>query len=65
MRLGTILSLPDEYSQYARIKDRDGSSYTVDAGQVPKNAKIGDKYAYKVELWENGGGLAYELKEED
>ncbi len=64
MRVGTIIGLPDAYSRYARIKDKDGVAYTVEPGEVPENAKLGDDFAYKVEIWSNDGGLAHSLKEE-
>ena len=52
------------YTQYARIKDDDGRAYTVDPGYLPKGAEVGDEMAYKVEIWGNDSGLAYDLEEE-
>ena len=57
MRVGQIISLPDDYSQFGRIKDEDGRAYTVEKGQIPSNAKVGDNFAYKVEIWSNDSGL--------
>lgn len=64
MRLGTIVSVPNEYSNYGRILDGSGVGYTVEAGDLPKGAEVGDEAAYKVELWGNESGLAYDVKEE-
>lgn len=64
MRVGTIIGLPDAYTRFARIRDKDGSAYTVEVGEVPATAKIGDDFAYKVEIWSNDSGLAHSLKEE-
>ena len=64
MRIGRIISLPNEYSQYGRILDRSGSAYTIEKGEIPKGAEVDDEYAYKVELYGNDSGLAYALKEE-
>ncbi len=64
MRLGTIISLPNDYSRFARIKDADGVGYTADAGVLPKGAKEGSDVAYKVEIWGNDSGLVYDVKEE-
>ena len=58
-----IISLPDEYSHYGRITDRTGLGYTVESGELPENADVGDSFAYKVELWGNDSGLAYDLEE--
>lgn len=62
MRIGTVSSLPDGYSRYARIHDDNGSSYTVDPAELPKNASVGDEVAYKLDLWANDSGLAYGVK---
>ena len=64
MRLGTLLSLPDGYTRYGRIKDNDGTAYTVDAGALPKDAEVGDDVAYKVEVWGNDSGLVYAVKDD-
>lgn len=65
MRLGTIISTPNEYSRFGRILDGSGVGYTVESGDIPEDAEDGDEYAYKVELWGNESGLAYNLREED
>jgi hypothetical protein len=62
MRVGTLLATPNDYSHYGRIKDETGVAYSVEAGDIPKGAKIGDKFAYKVEIWGGDGGIAYELE---
>ena len=64
MRLGTLLSLPNDFSRYGRIKDRDGTAYTVDPSVIPDGAEVDDQFAYKVEIWENDSGLVYELEED-
>jgi len=64
MRIGTILSLPDGYTKFARIKDEDGTSYTVEPGAIPKDTDVGDEYAYKVEVWGSDSGLVYSLKDD-
>lgn len=63
MRVGQILSVPDEYTQFGRIKDEYGRAYTVEPGQLPSDVEIGDSYAYKVDIWANDSGLAYGLKD--
>ena len=60
MRVGTVLSLPNEYSRFARVKDADGNSYTADPSVLPKDVKEGSQLAYKVEIWSNDSGLVYE-----
>ncbi|MGE0172226.1 MAG: hypothetical protein AB7T49_05555 [Oligoflexales bacterium] len=62
MRIGTITSLPDHYSEYARITDQDGRSFTVEPSNIPEGAKLGANYAYKVEIYGNDSGLAYALQ---
>jgi hypothetical protein len=64
MRIGTLLSMPNEYTRFARIKDQDGMSYTVDPGDLPKNIEEGDDVAYKVDIWENDSGLAYKVEKD-
>ena len=63
MRVGTLLSLPNEFSRYGRIKDNDGTAYTVDPSVIPEDADVDDSFAYKVEIWENDSGLVYKLEE--
>ena len=65
MRVGTILSLPDEYTHFGRIKDKDGTAYTVESGALPDGADLGDEYAYKVEVWGNDSGLVYHINDDD
>ena len=64
MRIGTIISLPDAYSRFGRIKDDDGGAYTVDPSDIPSSTSMGDRFAYKVELTSGDGGLAYGLTED-
>lgn len=63
MRIGTVLSLPNDYSRFARIKDTDGTGYTVDPSILPKGVKEGSDVAYKVEIWGNDSGLVYDAQE--
>ena len=65
MRIGSIIGLPDAYSQFARIKEGDSVGFTVDAGEVPKDAAIGDSFAYKVSIFGNDSGLAHSLSEDE
>ena len=63
MRIGHILSLPDTtYTAFGRIKDEYGSGYTIEPGEIPEDADIGDEFAYKVDLWGNDSGLGYGLR---
>lgn len=64
MRVGTLVSVPSVYSRFGRIVDASGASYTVEASQVPEDAQAGDDFAYRVEIWENDSGLAYDLEED-
>lgn len=64
MRIGTIIGLPDQYTQFARIKDQYGIGYTVEPGEIPENSDIGDEFAYKVEIWANDSGLGYALEDD-
>ena len=66
MRIGTVISVPDEYTRFARIKDEDGVGYTVDPSHYPEDEEpdIDDEYAYKVEIWENDSGLVYWMEED-
>ena len=63
MRVGTMVAIPNEYSQYGRIVDEFGTGFSIEAGDVPEKAEPGKKYAYKVEIWSGDSGLAYDLKE--
>ena len=63
MRVGTLLALPNEYSRFGRIKDQDGTSYTVDPSLIPEDAQVDDRFAYRVEIWENDSGLVYQIEE--
>ena len=62
MRIGTILSMPNEYSRFARIQDQDGIGYTADPSILPKGAEEGSELAYKVEIWGNDSGLVYDAQ---
>ena len=62
MRAGVLVSLPGEYSRFGRIQDSYGVAYSVPAEEIPQGVKEGDKLAYKVEIWGNDSGLAYNLK---
>lgn len=64
MRVGTIIGLPDQYTQFARIKDQYGVAYTVEPGELPEKVEVGDDFAYKVEIWSNDSGLGYALEDE-
>jgi hypothetical protein len=62
MRIGTLVAVPDGYSHFGRVQDENGSAYSVDEGDIPKDSKVGDQMAYKVEIWGSDGGLAYDLE---
>ncbi len=64
MRSGTLVNLPGEYSQFGRIQDSYGVRYSVPLEEIPKGVKEGDQVAYKVEIWGNDSGLAYDLKQQ-
>ena len=64
MRVGRFVSLPNQYSQFAQIKDELGNAYTVDGAQIPDGADTDDDYAYRVEIWGNDSGLAYDIQED-
>ncbi|MBI2603378.1 MAG: hypothetical protein HYW48_10015 [Deltaproteobacteria bacterium] len=64
MRLGTLISEPNKYSRFGRILDQFGVGYTVDPGDLPEDAEEGEEYAYKVEIWGNDSGLAYNVEED-
>lgn len=61
MRVGQLVNLPNEYSRFGQIKDQYGVAYTVEAGQLPDDAEFDKDYAYKVEIWGNDSGLAYDV----
>ncbi|HYX35451.1 MAG TPA: hypothetical protein VE954_20340 [Oligoflexus sp.] len=63
MRVGTVISLPNDYSRFARVQDADGTSYTADPSVLPKGAKEGSEVAYKVEIWSNDSGLVYDAQD--
>ena len=63
MRVGTIIGVPSEYSRFGRILDGSGVGYTVEPGDLPEGADEGDEYDYKVEIWGNDSGLAYNMKD--
>ena len=60
MRIGTVISIPNEYSQYGRVLDENGIAYTVEPDKIPDAAEIDDDLAYKVELWGNDSGLIFD-----
>ena len=62
MRIGTVLSMPDDYTQFARVKDENGMAYTADPSILPKGAREGSELAYKVEIWGNDSGLVYDAE---
>ena len=62
MRVGTLVSLPDEYSQFGRIVDHTGMGYTLEKGDLPDGVEVGDQLAYRVELWGGDSGLAYDVR---
>ena len=64
MRVGTIIGGPSGYTRFAMIRDQRGDTHTIDTGELPDGAEVGDEFAYKVELYSNNGGLAYNLKED-
>lgn len=64
MRLGKIISLPNEFSRFGRVLDPSGVGYTIEPGNVPEDVEEGDEVAYKVEIWGNDSGVAYDLKED-
>lgn len=63
MRLGTIISAPNDYSRFGRILDPSGVGYTVEPGAIPENIEEGEEVAYKVEIWGGDSGIAYDVKE--
>ena len=63
MKVGTIISTPDEYSRFGRVLDGYGVGYTVEQGDIPEDLEDGDEVAYKVEIWGNDSGLAYQMEE--
>ncbi|MDD9950784.1 MAG: hypothetical protein OXT67_04375 [Zetaproteobacteria bacterium] len=65
MAIGTILSIPNPYSNFARIRDETGLTHTVGKADLPEDVDVGDEFAYKVEIWGNDSGIAYSLEEED
>jgi len=64
MKFGNLISIPNDYSHYGRILDASGDAHTVEEGDIPQGAEVGDQLAYKVEIWGNESGLAHDLKEE-
>ena len=65
MRLGTLVSVPNQFSRFGRVMDGYGVGYTVERGDLPDDAQVGDEVGYKVELWGNDSGLAYDLYDLD
>ena len=64
MRLGTVISIPNDYSSFARVLDENGTGYTLEPDKIPEDLEIDDSLAYKVELWENDSGLVYDAEED-
>lgn len=64
MRLATVLSVPGEYSRFGRVIDEFGTGYTVDPTEMPEDIDVDDDVAYRVEIWGNDSGLAYDLVED-
>lgn len=65
VRFGTVLSLPNEYSRYARVHDEEsGIGFTVEPHKIPDDTEEDDDLAYKVEIWENDSGLVYWAEED-
>ena len=64
MNLGKVISLPNEFSRFARILDPSGVGYTVEPGEIPDDVDEGDDVAYRVEIWGGDSGLAYEIEED-
>ncbi|MBP6217547.1 MAG: hypothetical protein KA436_03050 [Oligoflexales bacterium] len=63
MQVGTLIARPDQYSHFGRLRDTYGNQYTVESSQIPQGSDVGDKLAYKVEIWGNESGIAYNLEE--
>ena len=64
MRVGTLISAPDEFTRFGRVIDGTGVGYTVEGSDIPEDLEEGDEVAYKVEIWGNDSGLAYNLEED-
>ncbi len=62
MALGTILSLPSEYSIFARVRSEHGEEYTVHGTEIPTSLDEGDNYAYHVDIFQNQSGDAVTLR---
>ena len=62
MRVGTVISLPNEYTRFARILDDDGIAYTADPSVLPSGVKVDSELAYKVEIWGNDSGLVFDAE---
>lgn len=63
MRLGKIISLPNEFSRFGRILDTSGVGYTIEPGEISEDLEEGDEAAYQVEIWGGDSGLARNVKE--
>lgn len=65
MRTGSITSIPDDYTNFAKIRDsKSNITYTVPSNKLPEDVDVGDEYAYKVDLWGNDSGLVYYARED-
>ena len=65
MAIGSIVTMPNPYSNFAQIRDETGLTHTVASADLPEDAEEGDEFAYKVEIWGNNSGIAYNLLDED
>ena len=65
MKLGKMISMPNEYSDFGRIRDiESGISYSIPKDKIPEDLDIEDSAAYSVELWENDSGLVHKVEED-
>lgn len=56
MPIGTIQSLPNQYTSYARIRDEHGVSYTVHASELPDDVEAGEDVPYYVDIYQHPSG---------
>ncbi len=64
LRFGTIIAMPNNYSQYGRVLDDNGLAYTIEPHNIPDGADEDTDLAYKVEIWENDSGLIHYAEED-
>ena len=62
MRIGKIVNLPRGTGEYARVRDENGTDYSVHASEIPDDAKEGDDLAYQVDIWSNPSGPVATLR---